>query len=523
MLLMGWGSMSQGISEAHAALSQLDELWQRAGELPASQRALLEELHRIITATLAVSESSADAQLVWREALARAREACESVEEPDTQGEENPDSQPLASALEDYQDETDISQAIGRAQIPDDVLGALLSNKHLSTANRIAIVVFNTPWKPDSPPAFGTVLAEWHDNSDQASSLANVRFDFGNKALLNLFSHHTPTVIEDIRHDQRVKRPLLSPIDQDNTIGLVLYPLMAGGKWYGTLTIHYDEPIQHDIIAYIDELLDQSAVAIYTMMLLEAEATARQEAEKANFHKMRLLATISHEMRTPLTSIKGFATTLLADDVEWDPDSQRDFIETINQEADKLADLIDHLLSHSRLEAGTLTITLKQQSLQDIVAIAEAGLQTLTANHDLRIDIPDDLPAVMADPERIAQVLTNLVSNAVNYAPEGTEVRIKATTIPNDCVQVDVSDQGLGIPPEERDSVFEAFHQGSRAQEARKKGAGLGLAICKGIVEAHGGEIWVQERPEPGTTISFTLPVFEPGESGTNHDERSDR
>jgi two-component system sensor histidine kinase KdpD len=265
--------------------------------------------------------------------------------------------------------------------------------------------------------------------------------------------------------------------------------------------------IDENITPHIRGLLDQAAVAIYTMLLLEAEAKARKQAEKANDHKLKLLATISHEMRTPLTSIKGFATTLLADDVEWEPDSQRDFIETINQEADKLTELIEHLLSHSRLESGTLTMVRSPQPVEEIVSLAMAQIQTLAANHNLIVNILEGLPAVRADPRRIAQVLTNLVNNAVKYAPPRTDVIITARSTQPGYVQIDVSDQGPGIPEEERIVAFEAFQRGSRAKEAHKKGAGLGLAICKGIVEAHDGKIWIEDRSSPGTTIAFTLPV----------------
>jgi signal transduction histidine kinase len=508
--------MSQDAPKVDITLQQFDELRQRADELPAPQQELLGEVVRIISTTLAAARASPDRVSVWKEMLTHTREAFEGEQPKDHKRESS-----LPPVFEDFKGESEASRAIGLAQIPDDVLCALLSNRYLSPASRIAIVVFDKPWDEDSP-AYATVLAEWHSSPEQAD-LVGVRFHFGeDDALRSLFSREVPLVIEDVGQDERFGQPSPDLIDQPSAVGLILYPLVAGGKWYGMLTAHYAGTISRDIIPHIRGLLDQAAVAIYTMLLFEAETKARREAEKANDHKMKLLATISHEMRTPLTSIKGFATTLLADDVEWSPDSQRDFIETINQEADKLTELIEHLLSHSRLEAGTLPITPKRKQMQDIISVAMAQIQTLTANHDLRVHIPADLPPVRADSRRIAQVLTNLVKNAVEYSPQQTEVEITASA-QGGYVRVDVSDQGLGIPPEEHPHVFEAFHRGTQAKEARKKGAGLGLAICKGIVEAHGGEIWVQGRSEPGTTISFTLPVFESDESEVHDGDRSDR
>lgn len=508
--------MSRDALEVDNTLQQFNELLQRVKELPISQQELLDEMIRIVSTTLKVAQSPPDRIMVWTEMLARTREAFERGQSGDAQRKQS-----LPSILEDFKDESDVGRAIGIAQIPDDVLGALLTGRHLRSASRIAIVVFNKTWEKNVP-IYGTMLSEWRSSPGKVS-LEGVRFYFEeDDALVSLFSCGDPLVIEDIEQDRRFEQITHDLIDRTCTVGLILYPLVAGGKWYGMLTVHYDEAISRDIIPAIRGLLDQAAVAIYTMLLFEAEAKARQNAEQANDHKMKLLATISHEMRTPLTSIKGFATTLLADDVEWSPDSQRDFVETINQEADKLTELIEHVLSHSRLEAGTLPIMPTRRQLQDIISVGIAQLQTLAANHELRIRIPPDLPPVCADQRRIAQVLTNLVKNAVEYSPQQAEVAITASTR-GEYIQVDVSDQGLGIPAEERVHIFKAFHRGTRARETQKKGAGLGLAICKGIIEAHGGEIWVRGRSEPGTTISFTLPVFEADESDEIHgNDRSD-
>lgn len=493
--------MKQNVLKADDTLQQLDELRQRADELPALQQELLFEVMRLISSTLTITQMPPDTLSLLKEMLVRVRETFESSQP----GRNNKEEYTLPPVIEDFEDESETSRAIGIAQIPDDVLRALLSNRYLRSANRVAIIVFDKPWKEEIP-AYATVIAEWHRRSEQINLVGTrLQLEEGD-ALVGLLVRDVPLVIEDREHDKHLDQPLHVLIDQTCTVGLILYPLVAGGKWYGMFTAHYEKAISRDIIPHMRGLLDQAALAIYTMFLFEAEAKARQAAEQANSHKMKLLATISHEMRTPLTSIKGFATTLLADDVEWSPESQRDFIETINQEADKLAELIEHLLSHSRLEAGTLPITPKERHLQEIISIAMAQLQTLVANHELKIHIPADLPPVYADPRRIAQVLTNLVKNAAEYSPNHSMIEI-AVSARDKVIEIAVSDQGLGIPPEERAHVFEAFHRGARAKDIQKKGTGLGLAICKGIVEAHKGKIWIQDRLEPGTTISFTLPV----------------
>jgi two-component system sensor histidine kinase KdpD len=277
------------------------------------------------------------------------------------------------------------------------------------------------------------------------------------------------------------------------------------------LNIHFTVPswMMTEDREYYEKVVNQAAAAIYNFHLLEAETLARKEAERANEAKFRFLAMISHELRTPLTSIKGFATTLLADDVTWDAASQRDFLETINLEADKLTELIEQLLDLSRLESDTLRIVPEEQPFSAIVNATMAQLQALSADHQLVVTLPEDLPPVLADAQRIGQVLANLVNNASKFSPSGTQISLSAAGHGRD-VQVDVMDQGSGIAPEERARVFESFYQVAKEGSSKRAGGvGLGLAICRGLVEAHGGRIWVQDRLGPGTTISFTLPVAE--------------
>jgi signal transduction histidine kinase len=240
--------------------------------------------------------------------------------------------------------------------------------------------------------------------------------------------------------------------------------------------------------------------------LLQAEAAARREAERANELRLRFLGMISHELRTPLAAIKGFATTLLAEDVNWDAGSQRDFIETIDEEADKLTELIDQLLDLSRIESGALRVDPQRASLDDILAGAMPQLKALLQRHELRVDVPAGLPAMLADWQRVAQVLTNLVGNAAKYSPPLTTITLSAEPAGAD-VLIRVCDQGPGIPAEERAEMFDAFQRGNYERVRRIKGAGLGLAICKGIVEAHGGRIWIDGHDGPGTMVCFTLPV----------------
>ena len=215
---------------------------------------------------------------------------------------------------------------------------------------------------------------------------------------------------------------------------------------------------------------------------------------------------VTHELRTPLTSIIGFTTTLLAEDVRWEPEEQRDFILTIQQEADRLNELIVHLLDLSRLEAGMLPISVEPVPIHNIIEDALPQFNTLINDQILQVEIPENLPPIIADKKRISQVLVNLVRNAAAYSPKGTEISIIARKRGN-FAQVIVADQGPGIPSTDHKRVFRAFQRGEKAENGLLQGAGLGLAICKGLVEAHGGHIWITKKMTPGASICFTIPL----------------
>lgn len=240
--------------------------------------------------------------------------------------------------------------------------------------------------------------------------------------------------------------------------------------------------------------------------VLLREHEARLEAEKANRLKLLFLGTVSHELRTPLTSIKGFTSTLLAKDIVWTADQYQEFVGIIDDEANKLKDLVDQLLDFSSLQVGTLSVKLQPEDFRAIIKSSHAQLQAITRGHSFVIEASEDLPLILADQQRIAQTLVNLVDNAAKYSPPGTHIRLRVQQT-GDWVQIDVIDQGPGIPLDEQVTVFEAFRQAENRVRKSQRGAGLGLAICKGLVEAHGGRIWIDNVHGAGTMISFTLPI----------------
>lgn len=224
----------------------------------------------------------------------------------------------------------------------------------------------------------------------------------------------------------------------------------------------------------------------------------------ADAMKSQLLSTVSHELRTPLASIKGFASTLLRQDVKWDETAQRDFLRIIEEEADRLTEIIDNLLDMSQIEAGALRIVKEPTALRPLIRSVVDEMRMRTEAHYFVVDLPVELPRVLIDPRRIRQVLTNLIGNAIKYSPRG-QITVACEVEP-DVVVVSVSDQGEGIPAQYLEKIFERFFQVDGTTTRRVGGIGLGLSIARSIVAAHDGKIWAESTPGRGSTFYFTLP-----------------
>jgi two-component system sensor histidine kinase KdpD len=248
----------------------------------------------------------------------------------------------------------------------------------------------------------------------------------------------------------------------------------------------------------------------------EAEARALSEErararalEEADRLRTALLNSVSHDLRTPLASIKASVSSLLDQEVTW-PDADRDeFLETIDSETDRLSRLVNNLLGMSRIEAGALKPNVVEAAPADLVG---PSVRRARAAHPLArvdVDVPDSLPMVLADPVLMEQVLINLLDNAFRYAPS-SPVRLAARAArPGDggaVVELRVLDNGPGIPAAERERVFDLFH---RLDDRRAEGTGMGLAICRGIVSALHGTIRVEPTPGGGATFVIALPVAE--------------
>lgn len=239
-----------------------------------------------------------------------------------------------------------------------------------------------------------------------------------------------------------------------------------------------------------------------------AEQLARETEMLRQIDGLRkqLLANVSHELKTPLTVIQGYATMLRRLDGSLESEQRLEHLEAIERSAADLGELIENLLDITRLESGMLAMEKAPTRIPDLLREAALETQVRFPHRVVTWDLPSDLPEMRIDARRTRQVLHNLIDNAVKYSPEGTQVFVTARR-DNDQIVFAVRDEGPGIPPGDAERVFESMYRIERPSGPRVAGAGLGLAVCKGIVEAHGGRIWIESEEGRGTTCSFAYPV----------------
>ncbi|NLG72091.1 MAG: GAF domain-containing protein [Chloroflexi bacterium] len=240
--------------------------------------------------------------------------------------------------------------------------------------------------------------------------------------------------------------------------------------------------------------------------LLNIVATIRDitRFREADELKSTFISVISHELKTPVALIKGYVSTLRRDDVSWDRDVIQDSLQVIEEEADRLTELIENLLDASRLQAGALSINLSDLALDQLAREVAQRFQTQTKVHTIHVEFPENFPVILGDEARLTQVLSNLLSNAIKYSPAGGDIVIRGQARPEQVI-VCVSDSGPGIAPGDIPHIFDRFYR-SRDATRRTKGAGLGLYLARAVIEAHNGRIWVDPKPDAGARICFSLP-----------------
>lgn len=280
-------------------------------------------------------------------------------------------------------------------------------------------------------------------------------------------------------------------------------PLIAGDSTVGMLVLSFATTP-----GKVDPGLVNAISGLLAPAIESRQTTDREHAElleEATTLKLDAISMLSHEMRTPLASIKGYATALLLEDAEWDDETQVEFLQIIDQESDRLSRLIQAILESASIDANAMSIDPEPILVPHIARSVVERMAIQSDIHRFDVQFPDAFPIVEADAGRIEQVLMNLVDNAVKYSPEGGLTVIHGEVLEDEVV-INVSDQGTGISPDDLKKLFDRFFRASSGR-TRVSGTGLGLPITHSIVRAHGGRIWAESEVGVGTTLSFTIPL----------------
>ncbi len=307
---------------------------------------------------------------------------------------------------------------------------------------------------------------------------------------------HTIVRIEELRGaDQdrtKTRYSLGLPLRISGQINAVLVFIRFGGPAFTSDQINLAEFIARHVAQFLEH-----------RQLIEKVASLEAKRQLDNLQD-EFIAMISHELLTPLGFIKGYATTLLREDAHWDDETRREFLSIIDEEADRLRELIDNLMDSSRLKAGTLRMSLQPTRIDTLVKDIALKSQTLHKNLDIHVECGNVPLTIPVDPTRLAQVIENIINNAIKYAP-GSPITI-TTTLKDEHLHIAIKDEGPGIKPEHLDKIFQRFYRVPDKQSVTR-GSGLGLYICSKIIEAHGGRIEAQSEYGKGCTFHLYLPV----------------
>jgi len=292
----------------------------------------------------------------------------------------------------------------------------------------------------------------------------------------------------------------------------VLVPIRRETHIVGLIFLESCDPVIYspEILAFLNRLSDHAAIAISNAQLFAAVQTA-------NSAKSEFVSFVSHELKNPMTSIKGYTELLAAGAVGPVSEAQMSFLNTIRSNVERMATLVSDLADVLRIEAGRLKLDFKSVAMEDVIGEVERSThrQMEEKNHRLEVSFLDQLPLMWADQNRVIQILTNLVSNAIKYTPSGGRITVSAECSQNRwdpagaqaVVHIQVKDNGYGIAPEEQGRIFQKFFRSEDPQIREVPGTGLGLNITRSLVEMQAGKIWFESLPGVGSTFHITIPV----------------
>jgi len=284
-------------------------------------------------------------------------------------------------------------------------------------------------------------------------------------------------------------------------------PLVRSGRALGALGIRsYEASVAYteDDAQMLALFADQVAAALTTVEAFGRQRQAVEQSERLNRAKSEFVSIVSHEFRTPLTGIQGFSEIMR--DEELTLEEMREYAGDINKDAQRLTRMINEMLDLDRMESGRMTIHPERLDVNAVVGDVADRVRPNAPNHTLTLDLQSDLPKVHADRDRITQVASNLLSNAVKYSPTGGRITV-TTRVDGDQLRLDVRDEGLGIPPDALETIFERYSRVDSQATKDIQGTGLGLPIVRQIIQLHGGKVWAESELGRGSVFHVLLPL----------------
>jgi signal transduction histidine kinase len=326
------------------------------------------------------------------------------------------------------------------------------------------------------------------------------------KAALSRQPIEVPDISQELAYPPRM-RQMLSRYGFKASLAV---PLLREDRIIGALVIRRKAigSFRPEVIELVKTFATQSVLAIQNARLFREIENKSREIEAANRHKSEFLANMSHELRTPLTAIIGFSEVLAQKVFGEMNDKQTEYMDDIISSGRHLLSLINDILDLSKVEAGRMDLDLTKFDVPMAIDNALTLIRERATRHDIKVlhHIDEQMGEVMGDERKFKQILLNLLSNAVKFTPEGGRIDVDAG-LNNDCVEISVSDTGIGIAPEHQETIFEEFRQVGTDASKKREGTGLGLALTKRFVELHGGTLRVESILGKGSTFTFTLPI----------------
>jgi signal transduction histidine kinase len=408
----------------------------------------------------------------------------------------------LARSVEELRALGEVSQAVNSTLDLETVLATIVAKAvQLSSADAGAIYTLNESGRE-------VEIRATHGMTDEMiAAMRDQHLSTSESIIARAVTQRAPVQVPDLLNE--VVTPALEIVVRAGYRALLVVPLLRPDRIVGILVVRRKLPgnFPGNIVGLLETFAAQSVLALQNARLFHEIEEKSRELEIASRHKSQFLANMSHELRTPLNAILGY-TELILDNIYGEiPDRARGVLDRVQSNGRHLLGLINDVLDLSKIEAGQLTLSLADYSLQSVIETVHTTVESLATEKQLalNVEIPPNLPQGHGDERRLSQVLLNLVGNAIKFTDAG-EVTIKASAA-NGSFTVAVRDSGPGISPPDQLKIFEEFQQADSSSTREKGGTGLGLSIAKKIVEMHGGRLWLESAVGHGSTFFMTVPV----------------